>query len=113
MKFDWKFDWQIPLICITAVLAGAVLLLYREVSALKEAYDSEHPVVVMDWNDISNPQNYKDNNAEAAIDAAYQVAQDLAAAGYIVVDGRAVNRAHPDSRIGSEQIKARLRAGQQ
>lgn len=112
MKFDLKVERNLPLICITIAFAGAVLWLQHEVSNLKEAYDSEHPVVVMDWNDISNPQNYKDNDADAAVEAAYQVAQDLAAAGYIVVDGRAVNRAHPDSIIASEQIKARLKAGQ-
>lgn len=93
----------------TLFLAVAVGVLFWKVHFLTEAYESEHPVVVMDWTDIANISNYANKEAAAqAVDAAYQVADDLAAAGYIVVDGRGVTRAVPTAIVGSEQIKTRL-----
>lgn len=95
---------------VTAVLLAAVAVLFYRVHVLTDAYESEHPCVVIDWNDIANPANYGNDatTAKAAVDMAYDVADSFREAGYIVIDGRAVNSAPQEVIIGSARMKERM-----
>lgn len=105
MHLNFKLG-LIFIVFIEALLIG--YLLYKQYY-ITQAYESEHPVVVVDWTEIANPSSWRNaTQTQEAIDATYAVIEDLKKAGYIVIDGRAVNAAPQESLINAERIKQRL-----
>ena len=69
---------------------------------LKEAYNSQAPIVVMDWSEVFNNQN--SDKKDLAFNKAQSLVKKLQNQGYIVLDGRYVNAAPKTAVINPAKV---------
>lgn len=97
-----KINKQALLWCVVGVLGVATAFNYVRYQQLKEAYNSQAPIVIMDWSEAFNSQNSEEK--DAIFNKAQALVKKLQKQGYIVLDGRYVNAAPKTSIITPSKV---------
>ena len=97
-----KINKQALLWCVVGVLGVATAFNYVRYQQLKEAYNSQAPIVIMDWSEAFNNQNSEEK--EILFNKAQALVKKLQNLCYIVLDGRYVNAAPKSSIITPSKV---------